>query len=215
MSQYDPLLGKRVAAHLASQNVETPASGTDITKAEYSLTECFIDVLDHLGMDRKDDSVQNTPARISKMYCREIFTGLDYANFPKISTFDNKMQLDELVICKNADVLSVCEHHFVPFVGKAHIAYIPNTTIVGLSKINRVVDFFSRRPQVQERLTLQIFYALQLILETSDIAVVIRAEHMCVRLRGVKQESETITSKLGGKFFEKQPLREEFMSLVK
>jgi GTP cyclohydrolase I len=149
------------------------------------------------------------------MWCEEIFTGLDYQNFPKCTTIENGMAYDEMISCK-ASVMSCCEHHLVPFIGICYAAYIPNEKVVGLSKINRIVDFFSRRPQVQERLTLQISETLRYILKTDDVAVVIKAEHMCVKLRGVKDAaSETITSKMSGKFLSNPSLRAEFLSLTR
>jgi GTP cyclohydrolase I len=148
------------------------------------------------------------------MYTQEIFWGLNYANFPKATAVGNTMKYDELLATK-CTVRSVCEHHLVPFTGTAWIGYLPKTKILGLSKFNRVVDFFSRRPQIQERLTAQITAALQLILETKDVACVIRAAHMCVMLRGIEDhQSETVTSEMGGRFFSKAPLRQEFLNLV-
>jgi GTP cyclohydrolase I len=171
---------------------------------------------DGLGLNMTDDSLRETPQRVAKMYCEELFKGLNYANFPRCTTVENKMQVDELVTVHEVDVLSMCEHHFVPFVGKASVGYLPRTRILGLSKIPRVVDFFCRRPQIQERLTSQIYWALATILETFDIAVVIRAEHMCMRLRGVRQAgSFTTTSKMGGRFMEKPELRQEFLELTR
>lgn len=217
----DNNLGQRVAAHLASLGIETPMHRLSAENlqanggARHNIIEAHSTVMRVLGLDLNDDSLKETPHRVAKMYCQEIFQGLDYTNFPKCTTIENKMHMDEMVAVRNADVLSVCEHHFVPFIGYAAVGYIPNTKVLGLSKINRVVDFFSRRPQVQERLTLQIYHALQLILETDDIAVVLKAEHFCVRLRGVKQASNTVTSKMGGKFMEKPALREEFLQLTR
>lgn len=215
MADSDKDLGEKVAAHLKSLGIETPFEQGS-PKDQELVRACFVDVLnDGLKMDMDDDSIRETPHRVAKMYCQEIFHGLDYSQFPKCTTVENKASYDEMVAVRKADVLSVCEHHFVPFIGYAAVAYIPNTKVLGLSKINRIVDFFSRRPQIQERLTLQIYAALSLILDTEDIAVVIKAEHLCVRLRGVKQQSETITSKMGGKFMAKPPLREEFLALTR
>jgi GTP cyclohydrolase IA len=224
MAEYDLHLGNEVADHLKERGIETPmntemvaAQATNYTRLSQSeaIELSQFRVMSELRLDMKDDSLHETPKRVAKMYCSEIFTGLNYENFPKCTTIENKMGMDEMIAVRNADVLSVCEHHFVPFVGYAAVGYIPSTKVLGLSKINRIVDFFSRRPQVQERLTLQIYETLCLILETVDIAVVIKAEHLCVRLRGVKQESETITSKMGGKFMDKPALREEFLALVR
>lgn len=216
----DHELGKRVAQHLLDRGVETPMSDPMHYNAANGGKESLIlsshaTIMNALGMDTTDDSLMETPKRVAKMYCHEIFTGLDYANFPACTTVENKASYNEMVAVRKADVLTVCEHHFVPFVGHAAVAYIPHHKVLGLSKINRVVDFFSRRPQIQERLTLQVYHALQFILETDDIAVVIKAEHFCVRLRGVKQNSETITSKMGGKFMSVPALREEFLALTR
>lgn len=218
MSSANPELGIQVAAHLQKLGIETPL----VPEKQYSHTHTFdgiglahASVMDYLGLNLEDDSLKDTPNRVAKMYCQEIFTGLDYNNFPKCTTVENKAQYNEMVAVRKADVLSVCEHHFVPFIGHAAVAYIPSTKVLGLSKINRIVDFFSRRPQIQERLTLQIYAALSLILETEDIAVVIKAEHYCVRLRGVKQNSETISSKMGGRFMSNPALREEFLALTR
>lgn len=225
MSSVDHELGKRVAAHLASLNVETPLNreAVSINASEFlkfgqnqDVMKSHATIMHSLRLDMSDDSLKDTPRRVAKMYCEEIFTGLDYDNFPKCTTFDNKMLNNELIIVKGAAVHSVCEHHFVAFIGHADVAYIPGSKMVGLSKIHRVVDFFSRRPQVQERLNLQIYHALCYILGTPDVAVTIEAEHMCVRLRGIKQTgSTTITSQMGGRFMEKPALREEFLALTR
>jgi GTP cyclohydrolase I len=149
------------------------------------------------------------------MYVQEVFSGLNPANKPKITLFDNKYNYDEMLIEKNIKVHSFCEHHFVPIVGKAHVAYISNGKVIGLSKINRIVDFYSRRPQVQERLTVQIAEELKNSLQTEDVAVAITADHMCVTLRGIKdQESSTYTSSFHGKFKEKE-YRKEFLDQIK
>jgi GTP cyclohydrolase I len=217
MASNDPILGKAVAAHLRTLGIETPMSPSNagVSTRFQNIHDSHQVIMRALDLDLSDDSLQETPKRVAKMYCGEIFTGLDYSRFPKVTTVENKAQYDEMVAVRKADVLSVCEHHFVPFIGHAAVAYIPNTKVLGLSKINRIVDFFSRRPQIQERLTLQIYAALRFVLETDDIAVVIKAEHYCVRLRGVKQQSETITSKMGGKFMTVPALREEFLALTR
>jgi GTP cyclohydrolase I len=168
-----------------------------------------------LGLDLKDDSLKETPNRVAKMFVNEIFWGLDPEAFPKCTTVDNKMKYDEMVIERNINVQSNCEHHFVVIDGKATVAYIPKEKVLGLSKINRVVEYFSKRPQIQERLTEQIYHALQYILGTDDIAVLIDAQHYCVKSRGVEDVgSSTITSKLGGEFKSDQAVRAEFMNLV-
>jgi GTP cyclohydrolase I len=219
MASYDPELGRRVHHYLTHvKKCETPF-GTGGAKGK-SQHDYIVNNQGHtmliLGLDLQNESLKDTPRRVAKMYCEEIFTGLDYDNFPKCSTFPNDMKSEELVIVRNSTILSMCEHHFVPFIGKCQIGYIPSTKLLGLSKFPRVVDFFSRRPQVQERLILQVFHTLCLILETDDVAVTMEAEHMCMRLRGVKEtESTTITSQMGGRFMSKPELRQEFLSLVR
>lgn len=220
MPSYDPELGQQVAAHLDSLGIETPFNKEGL-QASHNHRLAVVGnqhslIMEYLGLDLQNDSLKETPKRVAKMYCEEIFTGLDYSKFPKCSTFDNSMKSNELVVVKNSTVLSMCEHHFVPFIGKAQIAYLPNTKLLGLSKFPRVVDFFSRRPQVQERLTLQIAATLSMILGTEDVAVTLECEHMCMRLRGVKEtESSTVTSQMGGRFMSKPELRQEFLNLVK
>ena len=224
MADYDKELGAKVSAHLRALGIETPMNteAVHFNATDYTRTEQFKyikqsqeRIMSELCLDMKDDSLKDSPNRVAKMYCSEIFDGLDYSKFPKCTTVENKAEYDEMVAVRKVDVLSMCEHHFVPFIGHAAVAYIPSTKVLGLSKINRIVDFFSRRPQIQERLTLQVFSALSLILDTQDIAVVIKAEHLCVRLRGVKQQSEAITSKMGGRFMSKPALREEFLALTR
>ena len=172
-------------------------------------------IMETLGLDLTDDSLNGTPNRIAKMFVNEIFSGLDPSKKPKASTFDNKYQYGEMLVEKNITVYSTCEHHFLPIVGRAHVAYISNGTVVGLSKMNRIVDYFSKRPQVQERLTIQIVKELQSILNTKDVACVIDAKHLCVNSRGIRDiESSTVTSEFGGKFKEKDTKR-EFLDYIK
>jgi GTP cyclohydrolase I len=169
-----------------------------------------------MGLDLSDDSLIETPKRVAKMYINEIFWGLDYDAFPKCTAVDNKMEYDEMVIERNVNVQSNCEHHFVVIDGLATVAYIPKNTVLGLSKLNRVVEYFSKRPQVQERLTEQVYYALQYILGTEDIAVVIDAQHYCVKSRGVEDiNSRTVTSKIGGIFKRESSVRHEFLSFAR
>jgi len=220
---HDADLGKLIRVKLEALGIETPmlnrqgtfnnecCSGGSRWNKVFNATE---DVLEALGLDLNDDSLNGTSKRIAKMYCQEIFTGLDYDNFPKCTTVENKMRYDEMVCVTNIDIKSMCEHHFMPFIGTAAIAYIPRDKVLGLSKFNRVANFFARRPQIQERLTEQITAALQFILGTEDVAVVIRAEHYCVKMRGVEDNSITVTSKLDGKFRLKPELRAEFLSLA-
>ncbi|MCA0154443.1 GTP cyclohydrolase I FolE [Winogradskyella vincentii] len=166
-------------------------------------------IMETLGLDLSDDSLNGTPRRVAKMFVNEIFGGLDPAKKPSASTFENKYKYGEMLVEKNITVYSTCEHHLLPIVGKAHVAYISNGTVVGLSKMNRIVDYFAKRPQVQERLTIQIVKELQKVLNTEDVACVIDAKHLCVNSRGIRDiESSTVTSEFGGKFKEKETKRE-------
>jgi len=210
-------LGLHIRDLLVLKGIETPFTPRGISPeaTRKIIAEHFGQIIQALGLYDGDDSIEETPSRVGKMYAEEIFYGLDYANFPKCTTVQNTMRYDEMVSTK-CSIRSVCEHHFVPFIGHAHIAYIPGTKVLGLSKFNRIADFFARRPQIQERLTEQISATLQYILETEDTAIVIKAQHMCVQLRGVKDEnSYTTTSKMSGKFRTVQSLREEFLSLTR
>lgn len=166
-------------------------------------------IMETLGLDLTDDSLNGTPNRVAKMFVNEIFGGLDPKKRPKASTFDNKYKYGEMLVEKNITVYSTCEHHLLPIVGKAHVAYISNGTVVGLSKMNRIVDYYAKRPQVQERLTIQIVKELQKVLNTQDVACVIDAKHLCVNSRGIRDvDSSTVTSEFGGKFKEKETKRE-------
>lgn len=172
-------------------------------------------ILETLGLDLTDDSLKGTPNRVAKMFVKEIFGGLNPENKPSASTFDNKYKYGEMLVEKNITLYSTCEHHLLPIVGRAHVAYISNGTVVGLSKINRIVDYFAKRPQVQERLTIQIVEELQKVLETKDVACVIDAKHLCVNSRGIRDiESSTVTSEFGGQFKDKQT-RQEFLDYIK
>lgn len=172
-------------------------------------------ILETLGLDLSDDSLNGTPNRVAKMFVNEIFGGLDPERKPKPSTFENKYKYGEMLVEKNITLYSTCEHHLLPIVGKAHVAYISNGTVVGLSKINRIVDYFAKRPQVQERLTIQIVEELQNVLNTKDVACVIDAKHLCVNSRGIRDiESSTVTSEFGGKFKDKAT-RKEFLDYIK
>jgi GTP cyclohydrolase I len=214
----DPELGIQIHKHLVQMGVETPSAPNDLDrKDKISLIETnFKRIMETLGLDLSDDSLAETPNRVAKMYVNEIFWGLDYEAFPKCTTVNNKMRYDEMVIERNINVQSNCEHHFVIIDGLATVAYIPRDKVLGLSKINRIVEYFSKRPQIQERLTEQVYYALQYILDTDNVAVVINAQHYCVKSRGVEDTgSSTMTSKLGGCFKSDPMVRAEFMSLVK
>ena len=174
----------------------------------------FREIMETIGLDLTDDSLQGTPHRVAKMFVNEIFYGLNPANKPKISVFENKFKYGEMLVEKNINMNSFCEHHFLPIVGKAHVAYISSGEVIGLSKINRIVDYFARRPQVQERLTVQIAAELKKVLKTDDVAVVIDAKHMCVSCRGIQDESSTtITAEYSGKFKDKS-VREEFLKYL-
>ena len=213
----DPELGKLVHQHLVKMGVETPTIPNKLIRTDkiHIIEGHFKSIMETLGLDLSDDSLIETPKRVAKMFCNETMWGLDYEAFPKCTTVDNKMKYDEMVVERNITVQSLCEHHILPIVGRATIAYVPKNKVLGLSKMPRIVEYFSRRPQIQERLTEQIFHALQFILETDDIAVVIDATHLCVSSRGVEDNSaSTITSKLGGGFKTDPAARAEFMRLV-
>jgi len=169
----------------------------------------FAEIMDVMGLDLTDDSLKGTPKRVAKMYIDEIFSGLNPANKPKVALFDNKYQYNQMLVEKNITFYSNCEHHFVPIIGKAHIAYISSGKVIGLSKINRIVQYYAKRPQVQERLTNQIAEELKAILETEDVAVIIDAKHLCVSSRGIKDDtSATVTSYFGGKFNSQEKIAE-------
>jgi GTP cyclohydrolase IA len=175
----------------------------------------FRQIMDTLGLDLSDDSLKDTPKRVAKMYVKEIFYGLDPKNKPVATLFENKYGYSEMLIEKDITVKSYCEHHFVPILGKAHVAYIPNGKVIGLSKINRIVDYYSRRPQVQERLTLQIAEELKNALQTEDVAVIVDSVHMCVTTRGAQDESSsTYTSSFHGKF-KLSEFKSEFLRQLK
>ncbi len=206
---------KLVRDTLIEQGLETPMIDNGLTAEEkYArIRDLMTEVIETLGLDLKDDSLAETPHRISKMYVNEIFSGLDYSQFPKLSLIDNKMGADEMVKIRDIDLTSTCEHHFVTIDGTAKVAYIPKGRIIGLSKINRIVRFFGQRPQVQERLTRQILVALQALLGTEDVAVSIDATHYCVKSRGVQDtNSQTSTTALGGCFRENIHTRAEFLN---
>ena len=172
-------------------------------------------IMETLGLDLTDDSLKGTPLRVAKMYVKEIFGGLLPEQKPKASTFVNKYQYGEMLVERNINVYSTCEHHFLPIVGKAHVAYISNGTVVGLSKMNRIVDYFAKRPQVQERLTIQIVEELQKVLNTEDVACVIDAKHLCVNSRGIRDiDCSTVTSEFGGKFKDKE-VKREFLDYIR
>ncbi|NKI30959.1 GTP cyclohydrolase I FolE [Croceivirga thetidis] len=193
--------------------VETPMKpdAFDISDSEKKeqIAELFAQIMNVMGLDLTDDSLKGTPKRVAKMYIEEIFSGLDPKNKPKVALFDNKYQYNQMLVEKDITFYSNCEHHFVPIIGKAHVAYISSGKVIGLSKLNRIVQYFAKRPQVQERLTNQIALELQSILETEDVAVIIDAKHLCVSSRGIKDDtSATVTSFYGGQFNSPEKIQE-------
>ena len=203
--------------HKAS-SVETPLRSDAFDKTDdekiAAIEPHFKAIMEILGMDLRDDSLRGTPLRVAKMYVKELFQGLNPANMPSMTLFENKFQYNEMLVEKNINFYTNCEHHFVPFFGKAHVAYISSGKVIGLSKLNRLVEYFSKRPQVQERLTMQIGKALQTVLQTQDVAVMMDAKHLCVSSRGVKDDSSnTITNFFGGKFQEENT-KLEFLKYI-
>ncbi len=199
---------------LRKAGLETPLVPTGLSEEDKQIRieAHFREIMRTLGLDLSDDSLSDTPRRIAKMYVHEIFSGLDYRQFPKITVVENKMQVDEMIKIRNIELFSTCEHHFVAIDGRATVAYIPKHKVIGLSKINRIVRFFAQRPQIQERLTEQVRLALQTLLETDDVAVSISGEHYCVKARGVMDaSSETTTTALGGAFKTNTDTRKEFL----
>ncbi len=201
-----------------STSTETPLrkdafEKTDAQKIK-AIEYYFAQILEELGLDLTDDSLSGTPYRVAKMYVKELFYGLDPKNKPKISLFDNKYGYGKMLVEKNISLDSLCEHHFLPINGYAHVAYIPKDKVIGLSKINRVVDYYAHRPQVQERLSLQILNELKETLQTEDVMVMISAKHLCVSQRGIKdKESSTTTLEYSGRFNEKS-YRDEFFNCI-
>ncbi|MDG1254337.1 MAG: GTP cyclohydrolase I FolE [Glaciecola sp.] len=212
----EPAITKEAAlvrTALIEQGLETPMKDNGLTDDEKrsKIQRAMNDVMDALGLDLEDDSLCDTPRRIAKMYVDEIFSGLDYRKFPKITQIENKMKIEQPVQVSDVSLTSTCEHHFVTIDGTATVSYIPKQTVIGLSKINRLVAFFAQRPQVQERLTQQIMVALQALTGTEDVAVSINATHYCVKARGIRDsKSYTKTSSLGGVFSRDADMRKEF-----
>ncbi len=208
------IAAQKVKAALAAKNLETPSCrlAMDNSERKAKIEEHFRQIMQLMELDLTDDSLAETPHRVSKMYVDEIFSGLYYENFPKITLIENKMQVDEMITVRDITLTSVCEHHFVTIDGKATVSYIPKDKVIGLSKINRIVEFFASRPQVQERLTQQILVALQTLLGTVNVAVSIDATHYCVKARGIKDSSSmTTTTALGGGFKTNPSTRQEFL----
>lgn len=204
---------RKVQQVLVDRGLETPLVENDMTNEQKveRIQGLMTEVVSTLGLDLTDDSLCETPHRIAKMYVNEIFSGLDYHQFPKVTQIDNKMGVEEMVKVSDISVVSTCEHHFITIDGVANVAYVPGSKIIGLSKINRIVRFFAQRPQVQERLTQQVLVALQTLLETDDVAISINATHYCVKSRGIMDtQSHTKTSALGGCFKTDPTSRAEF-----
>ena len=199
-------------------SIETPMIDNAFAKSDEEkikkIAFHFREIMETLGLDLKDDSLNGTPQRVAKMYVKEIFSGLNPANKPKVALFENKYQYNQMLVEKDITFYSNCEHHFVPIFGKAHVAYISNGKVIGLSKLNRIVQYFAKRPQVQERLTVQIAKELQKVLGTQDVAIILDAKHLCVSSRGVQDiNSATVSSFYGGKF-ENENTKQEFLKYV-
>ncbi len=209
---------------LLSENHLSPASKTPLRSDAFALSgkekikiisEKFREIMVTLGLDLTDDSLKGTPERVAKMYVNELFAGLDPANKPEATLFDNNYQYNQMIVEKNITLYSTCEHHFVPIIGKAQVAYISNGKVIGLSKLNRIVQYISKRPQVQERMTMQIAEELKSILKTEDLAIVIEADHLCVQSRGIHDtNSSTLTAYYGGKF-NTESTRAEFLNYIR
>ena len=201
-----------------SSSIDTPltkdAFKISSTEKKEIIAKHFKVIMETLGLDLNDDSLKGTPSRVAKMYIDEIFNGLDPRNKPKIALFDNKYKYNEMLVEKNITFYSNCEHHFVPIYGKAHLAYISSGKVIGLSKLNRIVDYYSKRPQVQERLTNQIANEVMDVLETKDVAIIIDAKRMCVSSRGIKDESSSTTTSFYSGAFNKENTRNEFLKYV-
>ena len=216
--QLNELTADEIGDEHISTGIETPMlpNAFDISDEE-KITRIqfhFREIMETLGLDLTDDSLSGTPERVAKMYVKELFNGLDPANKPRVALFDNKYKYDEMLVEKGISFYSNCEHHFVPIFGKAHIAYISSGTVIGLSKLNRIVNYFAKRPQVQERLTIQIAKELQACLQTESVAVIIDAKHLCVASRGIKDNtSATLSAFYGGKFKE-ESTRNEFLKYL-
>jgi len=201
-----------------STSIKTPLRADAFEKSDdekiRNIAHHFKMIMDEMGMDLTDDSLSGTPYRFAKMYVKELFYGLNPANKPKLSTFENKYGYKKMLVEQNITIDSACEHHFLPIIGHAHIAYIPKDRVIGLSKINRLVDYYARRPQVQERLVLQILNDLQNVLETKDVIVSVTAKHLCVSSRGIKDQSSFTTTLEYGGCFSETATRNEFLRII-
>ena len=222
MSSVNPELGKKVHEHLISLGLETPMtcytglSDLSTSDKKHKIESYMSDIMKILGLDISNDSMIDTPKRIAKMYLDEVFYGLNYDHFPKMMTFENSFKNAGMVVEKGIQVNSACSHHFVPTIGTAVIGYIPKDKVIGLSKLNRITNFFARRPQEQERFTMQIHATICYLLETDDVAVYIDASHYCVKWRGVQDHNASmVCSKISAAFLSDNALRQEFYSLAK
>ncbi len=209
------LLGDEHQMTSAETPLRPDAFDKSDTEKMATIEKHFHIIMEEMGLDMTDDSLRGTPHRVAKMFIQEIFSGLNPANKPKISVFENSYHYDKMLVEANISFNSTCEHHFLPIIGKAHIGYVSNGKVIGLSKLNRIVDYFARRPQVQERMIMQIFNELKTVLNTEDVIVVVEAEHLCVSSRGIKDSSSyTSTIQYGGIFSEKEN-RNDFFNLIK
>ena len=214
VEEFDALGDNHVSTNATTPLREDAFKLSDKEKIEL-IQEDVKHIMETLGLDLNDDSLKGTPKRVAKMFVNEIFSGLHPERKPDASTFQNHYKYGEMLVEKNITVYSTCEHHLLPIVGRAHVAYISNGTVVGLSKMNRIVDYYAKRPQVQERMTMQIVEHLQVVLNTKDVACVIDAKHLCVNSRGIRDiESSTVTSEFGGRFKE-ESVRREFLDYIK
>ncbi len=205
IKRLEALVDEHGDMHLSNGKIETPMRADAFEKTDEEkiqiIKQHFEKIMDALGLDLTDDSLRGTPQRVAKMFVKETFAGLHPERKPSASTFENKYQYGEMLVEKNIVVYSTCEHHFLPIVGRAHVAYISNGTVIGLSKMNRIVDYYAKRPQVQERMTKQIVKAMQEALGTDNVACVIDAKHLCVNSRGIRDiDSSTVTAEFGGEF---------------
>lgn len=219
MASSDKDLGERVHQYLIQQGVETPTNADGHImwgEAHKHLENGISKFMGAMNLDLSDDSLQDTPNRVAKMFCEELFSGLNYENFPKCTAVENKMNTREMVVVKRIATTSVCEHHFQTIDGFTYIGYIPDQLVMGLSKFSRITNFFARRPQVQERMTEQIYHALTHILGTFDVAVYQDCAHYCMKARGVGESStSTVTSRMGGRFMSNEALRKEFYDVCR
>jgi GTP cyclohydrolase I len=214
-SDYDDEIGENHIATSAQNPLRKDAFDISDEQKIERIRKDVESILQTLGMDLEDDSIKGTPNRVAKMFVKEIFGGLNPVKKPSSSTFENDYKYGEMLVEKNITLYSTCEHHLLPIIGRAHVAYISNGKVIGLSKMNRIVEYFAKRPQVQERLTMQIVQEMQKVLGTEDVACIIDAKHLCVNSRGIKDiESSTVTSEFGGKFKDENTKR-EFLDYIK